>query len=591
MGTYKYLLTCAQVIIFTLLSTSIGCSSACPTGCICRGRPEKRDTAVCYKPWSNTHTPVHFGESITSIIYPPKKSPDDNPLPEDIFENVENLKALDLVGNTLNCECSLPAIIASENIMLLSKSRMPAVTGCIHHGFSNEQYAIKDFLEKCAEREGYKLSEPTHGVGPKVSSAFSNRKFGNIKNKKLFNAGVKYTRINTNAVKPGSAKMVPGAFSGAIGKPPSMNLQKSAPGSKRVLLPGSMSGFSRKKPSIYASQLANRYNNAKKKWGRRRLLSVDEAEYDHDVIDSTLSEATGMKEDGKLPVEKLSDSSEDGGQEVLHRNKRYSISYLYQILSKIRRKKGAERFERENPRGHKFLKRFEGGKISRRGKRSDNEQDDILFEDELGGMEDTIEDEEEISDGEVLHRNKRYSISYLYQILSKIRRKKGAERFEKENPRGHKFLKRFEGGKISRRGKRSDNEQDDDILLEDESSGSNSTGRQATGNESPTNNDEQQTESTNHEEIFDESMDSEGLAPLQVNKPQGHPQGHQGQEQNHHNRRIAAEAARQLAMYQLPMNDLTVKLNPFDPFEVDLFFQYILHKEDLPEHRESTTNP
>ncbi|XP_072170634.1 uncharacterized protein [Diadema setosum] len=40
----------------------------------------------------------------------------------------------------------------------------------------------------------------------------------------------------------------------------------------------------------------------------------------------------------------------------------------------------------------------------------------------------------------------------------------------------------------------------------------------------------------------------------------------------------AGQGAVQLALLQLPMNDLTIRLNPYDPFEVDLFFKYVLHK-------------
>ncbi|XP_030839286.1 uncharacterized protein LOC754335 [Strongylocentrotus purpuratus] len=222
------------------------------------------------------------------------KSPDDNPLPDDMLRNVEqlkaltihptidrlapaglgkaieqltNLKTLDLVGNSIHCDCALPKALASQNILLLSKSRMPPVKGCKRHGFSSDLYNIQDFLEKCAEREGYELQEPPHDIMPQVPAGLSNRRFGNIRDQNLFNRGITYNRINSSPMQPSAAKRVPGAFSGVIGKPPS----------------GGLSAFGRKKPSFSASTFASRFSKARHqagRWGRRRLLSLDEVDID-----------------------------------------------------------------------------------------------------------------------------------------------------------------------------------------------------------------------------------------------------------------------------------------------------------------------
>ncbi|XP_072170633.1 uncharacterized protein [Diadema setosum] len=67
------------------------------------------------------------------------------------------------------------------------------------------------------------------------------------------------------------------------------------------------------------------------------------------------------------------------------------------------------------------------------------------------------------------------------------------------------------------------------------------------------------------------------LVPTDNGPENSRPHGEHHSSNREHTKGAGYGAA-QLAFLQLPMNDLTIRLNPYDPFEVDLFFKYVLHK-------------
>ncbi|XP_072169870.1 uncharacterized protein [Diadema setosum] len=86
---------------------------------------------------------------------------------EEALNDLPALKTIEIRGNSIPCDCTIPDILAERQIFISEKSVILPVKGCDDDYFSSRIFSFTDFQEECARKGEYTLPD------------FSNTEFGN----------------------------------------------------------------------------------------------------------------------------------------------------------------------------------------------------------------------------------------------------------------------------------------------------------------------------------------------------------------------------------------------------------------------------